>query len=102
MDVKWIFLLNINIDISDKHYRHLIKIKKPIPPLGPPPLQSSISMASSQENGKLGKSINDCSKDKGMQTQVCKNEAQIHYILFFLTSSPPLQCFQIAQYIAPK
>ena len=37
----------------------------------------------------LGKSIDDFSKDKGMQTQVCKNGAQFHYNFFGLTSSPP-------------
>ena len=64
-------------------------MEKPGPPPGPPPLQSSISMEISQDNGKLGKRINGFSKDKGMQTQVCKNGAQIHYSLFALTSSPP-------------
>ena len=44
--------------------QHLVEIERPSPPLGPPPLQSSISMASSQDNGKLGKSINGFSKGK--------------------------------------
>ena len=83
-------LLIINIYISDKFYWHLIETEKLSPPLGPPLLQSFISMESSQDNGKLGKSINGCSKDKGMQTQVCKNGVQIHYSFFSLTISPPL------------
>ena len=62
MDEKWIFLLIINIDNSDKLYRHLVEMEKPIPPPRPPPLQSSISMESLQGNGKLGKSNNVCSK----------------------------------------
>ena len=90
MEEKWIFLLIINKDTSDKICRHLVEIDRLSSPLEPPPLQSSISMASSQDNGKLGKSINGCSKDKGMQTQVCKNGAQIHYSSFALTSYPPL------------
>ena len=61
MDEKWIFLLIRNGDTSDKLCRYLIEIERLSPPPGPPPLQSSISMASSQENGKLGKSINGCS-----------------------------------------
>ena len=90
MDEKWIFLLIVNRDIIEKICQHLVETEKPSPPPGPQPLQSSISMASSQDNGKLGKSINGCSKDKGMQTQVCKNGAEIHYSFFSLTSSPPL------------
>ena len=86
MDEKWIFLFIINRDISGKLCRHLVETKKP----SPPPLQSSISMASSQDNDKLGKSINGCSKDKGMQTQVRKYGAQIHYSFFALTNSPRL------------
>ena len=77
-------------DISDKLCRHLVEIKRPSCPPRSPPLQSSISMASSQDNGKLGKSINGFSKDKAMQTQVFKNGAQIHYSFFALTNSPPL------------
>ena len=68
MDEKWIFLLIINRDTSDKLCRNLVKIERPSAPPGPPPLQSSISMEISQDNGKLGKSINGCSKDKGMET----------------------------------
>ena len=90
MDEKLIFLLIINRDTSDNLCWHLVKIERPTPPPGPPPLQSSISMASSQDNRNLEKSINGCSKNKGMQTQVCKNGAQIHYSSFSLTSSPPL------------
>ena len=71
MDKKWILLLIMNRDISDKLYRHLVEIKKSSPPL----LQSCVSMASSQENGKIGSNINGFSKDKGMQTQVYKNGA---------------------------
>ena len=56
MDKKWIFLLIINRDNSDKLCRHLVETKKPSPPPRPPPLQSPISMASLQGNGKLGKS----------------------------------------------
>ena len=62
MDEKLIFLLIINIDTSDKLCRHLVEIERPSPPPGPPPLQSSISLEIPQDNGKLGKSINDCSK----------------------------------------
>ena len=90
MDEKLIFLLIINKYTSDKSCQHLVGIERQIPPLEPPPIQSSISMASSQDNGKLGKSINSYSKEKGMQTQVCNNGAQIHYSFFSLTSSPPL------------
>ena len=50
MDDKWIFLLIMNKDNSDKLCRRLIKMEKPSPPPGPPPLQSSISMASLQYN----------------------------------------------------
>ena len=62
MDEKWIFLLIMNKDNSDKLCRHLVKTEKLSPPPRPPPLQSSISMASSQGNAKLGKSNNVCSK----------------------------------------
>ena len=75
MDEKWIFLLNANRDTNDNLFQHLVEIKKSSPLLGPPPLKSSILMASSQDNGKLGRSINGCSKEKGMQTQVRKNGA---------------------------
>ena len=47
---------------SEKLCWHLDEIRRPIPPPGPPPLQSSISMESSQDNDKLGKSINGFSK----------------------------------------
>ena len=60
MDEKWIFLLIINKENNDKLYRHLIETEKP----SPLPLQSSISMAILQSNGKLGKSINMFSKGK--------------------------------------
>ena len=62
MEEKWIFLLMMNRDNSDKLYWHLVEAVKPSPPPGPPPLQSSIIMVSSQDNDKLGKSINGCSK----------------------------------------
>ena len=58
MDEKWIFLLIMNIDNSDKLCQHLIETKKLIPPPRTPLLQSSISMESSQDNGKVGKSVN--------------------------------------------
>ena len=90
MDEKWIFLLIVNMDISEKICWHLVEMDKPSPPHVPPPLQSSISTKISQGNDKLGKSINGCSKDKGMQTQVCKNGTQIHYSFFALTSYPTL------------
>ena len=64
MDEKWIFLLIMNKDNSEKLYRILVETKKLSPPPGPPPLQSSISMASLQYNVKLGKSSNVCSKGK--------------------------------------
>ena len=90
MDEKWIFLLIINIDTSDKLCWNLVKIERLSPPPGPPQLQSSISVEISQHNGNLGKKINEYSKDKGIQTQVCKNGAHIHYSFFSLTISPPL------------
>ena len=62
MDEKWIFLLIMNRDNNDKLCRHLIEMEKLIPPPRPPPLQSSISMVSSQDNGNLGKRSNVCSK----------------------------------------
>ena len=62
MDEKEIFLLIMNGDSSDKLYPHLVETEKPSPPPWPSPLQSSISMSSSQDNGKLGKSSNVCSK----------------------------------------
>ena len=58
MDEKWSFLLIINRDNRDKHYWNLVEMEKSIPP----PLQSSISMESLQENGKHVKSCNMCSK----------------------------------------
>ena len=61
-------LLIINIDIRAKLCRYLVERNKLSPSPRPLPLQSSISMISSQDNGKLGKSINSCSKDKGMHT----------------------------------
>ena len=64
MDEKWIFLLIINIDNSDKLCQHLVKMEKPSPPPGPQPIQSSISMAMLQSNGNIGKSNNVCSKGK--------------------------------------
>ena len=71
MDEKWIFLLIMNMDNSDKLCRNLIETKKPSTPPRPPPLQSSILMEISQDNDKLGKSSNVCSKgqrdaDSGM------------------------------------
>ena len=84
----------MNRDSSDKLFRHLVEMEKPSPPPGPPPLQSSISMASSKENGKLGKIINGFSKEKGMQTQACKYGAQIHYSFFSLPNSPPLNALK--------
>ena len=62
MDEKWIFLLIINKDISEKLCPHLVETEKLSPPPRPPPLQSSISMESSQDNDKLGNNINGCSK----------------------------------------
>ena len=50
-----------------------------------PPYQGKFT----KTNISLGRSTNDCSKDKGMQTQVCKNGSQFHYNFFSLTSSPP-------------
>ena len=76
----------MNKDNNEKLGRHLVETEKP----SPPPLQSSISMEISQDNGNLGKSINGCSKDKGMRTQVCKNGTQIYYSFLAFTSSPPL------------
>ena len=35
MDEKWIFLLNMNIDISGKLYQHLVEIEKSSPPPRP-------------------------------------------------------------------
>ena len=64
MDKKYIFLLIMNIDNSDKICRHFIKIENLSPPPGPPPLQSSISMESLQVNGKLWKRSNVFSKGK--------------------------------------
>ena len=63
MDEKWIFMLIINRENSDKFCWHLVKMEKPSPPPGPPPLQSSISMAS------LGRATMCAQKDKEMQTQ---------------------------------
>ena len=66
MDEKLMFRSNANIDTNDNLCRHLVEIEKPSPPPRPTPLQSSISMGISQDNGNLGKSINGYSKDKGM------------------------------------
>ena len=63
MDEKWIFLLIINKDNNEKLYRHLVETEKLSPPPGPPPLQSSITMASLQSKGNLGKSSTTCSKE---------------------------------------
>ena len=54
LDEKWIFLLIINKDITVKN--SVVTSSNPIPPPGPLLLQLSISMASLQGNGKLGKS----------------------------------------------
>ena len=62
MDEKWIFLLIMNRDNSDKLCPHLLETEKSSPPPGPPPLQSSISMANLQDNGKFGKRSNVYSK----------------------------------------
>ena len=62
MDDKYIFLLLTSRDNSDKICWHLIETKKLSPPSGPPPLQSSISMASLQSKWKLRKRNNVCSK----------------------------------------
>ena len=56
----------INKDKSDKLCRHIVEIDIPSLPPGPPPLQSSKSMAISQDKGKLGKRIMAAQKDKGM------------------------------------
>ena len=55
MDEKWIFLLNVNRDTNENLCRHLVEIEKPSPPLGPPPLQSSISRQAHKDKGKIGK-----------------------------------------------
>ena len=62
MDDKWILILIINKDTSDKSCRHLVGIERPSPPLEPLPLQSSISMESLQGNENIGKRNNVCSK----------------------------------------
>ena len=89
MDDKLIFLLNLNKYTNENLCWHLVEIKKRIPPPRPPPLQSSISRQAHKTKEILGMSTNGCSKDKGMQTQVCKNKEKIHYSLFSLTISPP-------------
>ena len=76
MDEKWIFILIINIDISDKLCQHLVETKKLSPPPGPPPLQFSISMESLQGNGNLGKSRNVCSKGQRDAKSSISNMAQ--------------------------
>ena len=78
MDEKWIFLLNMNKDANEKLCGNLAKIEKSSPPLGPPPLQSSISSQSHKTKESLGKRTNGFSNDKGMQTRVWKNGAQIN------------------------
>ena len=62
MDAKWIFLLIMNRDTNDKLCGNLVEMENPIPPPGPPSLQSSISMESLQDNIKLGKINSVCSK----------------------------------------
>ena len=74
MDEKWIFLLIINIDTSEKLCRNLFEIERS----SPPPLQSSISMESSQKMESLGRATMCAQKGKGMQTQACMNGATIH------------------------
>ena len=59
---EYIFLLIINRDNSEKICQNLVESEKPSPPPGPLPLKSSISMTSSQNNGKLGKRSNVGSK----------------------------------------
>ena len=90
MDKKWIFLLNVNKDTNENLYRHLIEIKKPSPPPGPPPLQSSKSMASSQDNGNLGKSINGFSKGQRDADSSIREWGTNPYSSFVVISSPPL------------
>ena len=63
---------------SDKLYWHLVEMEKPSPPPGPPPLQSSISMST------FGREKMCAQKDKGMQTQVCMNEATMNYCFLAL------------------
>ena len=58
MDKKWICLLVINKYISYKLSRKIFKIEKSSPSPVPPPLQSYVSMESSQENDNLGNRIN--------------------------------------------
>ena len=53
----------MNRDHSDKICRHLIEMEKLSPSPEPPPLQSSISMAS------LGRAAMCAQKEKGMHTQ---------------------------------
>ena len=54
MGEKWIFLLMMNIDNSDKLCQNFVEMEK----LSPPPLQPSISMEKLQSKGKLGKRNN--------------------------------------------
>ena len=69
-------------DNNDKLCRHLIETEKPSPPLGPPPLQSSISMEI------LGRAAMCSQKEKGMQSQVCMNEATMNYSFLALKMFP--------------
>ena len=73
-----------------------------VPPLGPPPLQSSIKWKYHKENGKFGKEHQWIpQRTKGCilkHTRMGKNSAIISLLSKFLL----LQCFTIAKYISLK
>ena len=79
----------MNIDNNDKLCWHLVEMEKLSPPLGPPPLQSSISIASLEDNQNLGNNNNVCSKGQ-MDVDSSMNGETIHCSLLALIGSPPL------------
>jgi len=90
MDEKWIFLLIMNRDNSDKLCWHLVEIEKLSPPPRPPPLKSSISMERLQRNGNLRKRNNVCSKgQRDADSSISENGAALNYSFLALKCSPP-------------
>ena len=80
MDEKWMFLLITNRDNEDKLCQHLVERENLSPLPGPPPLQSSISMASSQDcNGELGKSVG-CYFETYFDALTLLAISSIHYV----------------------
>ena len=83
-------MLIMNRDNRDILYWHLVKTKKPSPPCGLPPLQSSTQCQAYKTMERLGRVVMCAQKHKGMHIQACVNGETIHYHFLALIGSFPL------------